>query len=258
MTPLLLACGRFLRNWYAAVGVDHDRKTLRARYSSGQLVLAGCVPEDVAPVEMPPPAPGRPAEPAVASRRRRRPIRRPIRRWSRCTPSRADGERTLPAIDVTAVPPRAAAQRGGLSDRRGAGHHRHRHARGRSSTSSRARAGRRATASPSAARASAGPAPASSPAAPVAALDAAAGDDRARPAPREVARRPARRGRATRSGRGRSTSTSAARDSGYRIHGTNTPKSIGWAASSGCFRMLNQDVIDLYDRVPMGAKVVVL
>ncbi len=47
-------------------------------------------------------------------------------------------------------------------------------------------------------------------------------------------------------------------DSGYRIHGTNTPKSIGWAASSGCFRMLNQDVMDLYDRVHMGAKVVVL
>ena len=46
--------------------------------------------------------------------------------------------------------------------------------------------------------------------------------------------------------------------SGYRIHGTNTPKSIGWAASSGCFRMLNQDVIDLYDRVQMGAKVVVI
>jgi lipoprotein-anchoring transpeptidase ErfK/SrfK len=48
------------------------------------------------------------------------------------------------------------------------------------------------------------------------------------------------------------------RDSGFRIHGTNTPKSIGWAASSGCFRMLNQDVIDLYDRVQMGARVVVL
>ena len=48
------------------------------------------------------------------------------------------------------------------------------------------------------------------------------------------------------------------RDSGYRVHGTNTPKSIGWAASSGCFRMLNQDVIDLYDRVQTGAKVVVL
>ena len=48
------------------------------------------------------------------------------------------------------------------------------------------------------------------------------------------------------------------RDSGYRIHGTNTPKSIGWAASSGCFRMLNQDVIDLYDRVQKGARVVVM
>lgn len=47
------------------------------------------------------------------------------------------------------------------------------------------------------------------------------------------------------------------RDSGYRIHGTNQPRSIGWAASSGCFRMLNQDVVDLYNRVPNGAKVVV-
>jgi lipoprotein-anchoring transpeptidase ErfK/SrfK len=47
-------------------------------------------------------------------------------------------------------------------------------------------------------------------------------------------------------------------DSGYRIHGTNQPTSIGWAASSGCFRMLNQDVIDLYERVPRGAKVVVM
>lgn len=47
-------------------------------------------------------------------------------------------------------------------------------------------------------------------------------------------------------------------DSGYRIHGTNAPRSIGWAASSGCFRMLNQDVIDLYERVPAGAKVIVL
>jgi lipoprotein-anchoring transpeptidase ErfK/SrfK len=47
------------------------------------------------------------------------------------------------------------------------------------------------------------------------------------------------------------------RDSGYRIHGTNTPKSIGWAASSGCFRMLNHDVLEVYDRVPAGAKVIV-
>jgi lipoprotein-anchoring transpeptidase ErfK/SrfK len=47
-------------------------------------------------------------------------------------------------------------------------------------------------------------------------------------------------------------------DSGYRIHGTNQPFSIGRAASSGCFRMLNQDVIDLYGRVRPGARVVVL
>jgi lipoprotein-anchoring transpeptidase ErfK/SrfK len=48
------------------------------------------------------------------------------------------------------------------------------------------------------------------------------------------------------------------RDSGYRIHGTNHPTSIGYAASSGCFRMLNQDVIELYNRVPTGAKVIVI
>lgn len=39
------------------------------------------------------------------------------------------------------------------------------------------------------------------------------------------------------------------RDTLYRIHGTNKPYSIGKAASSGCFRMINQDVIDLYSRV---------
>ncbi len=39
------------------------------------------------------------------------------------------------------------------------------------------------------------------------------------------------------------------KDTLYRIHGTNKPHSIGKAASSGCFRMINQDVIDLYDRV---------
>jgi lipoprotein-anchoring transpeptidase ErfK/SrfK len=47
-------------------------------------------------------------------------------------------------------------------------------------------------------------------------------------------------------------------DYGYRIHGTPQWKSIGRNASSGCFRMINQDVMDLYERVPMGAKVVVL
>jgi len=43
----------------------------------------------------------------------------------------------------------------------------------------------------------------------------------------------------------------------YRIHGTNAPKSIGQAASSGCIRMLNEHVIDLYTRVPIGTRVVV-
>jgi lipoprotein-anchoring transpeptidase ErfK/SrfK len=44
----------------------------------------------------------------------------------------------------------------------------------------------------------------------------------------------------------------------YRIHGSNEPETIGQAVSSGCFRMTNDDVIDLYNRVPVGAKVVVL
>jgi lipoprotein-anchoring transpeptidase ErfK/SrfK len=44
----------------------------------------------------------------------------------------------------------------------------------------------------------------------------------------------------------------------YRIHGTNVPSSIGKQVSSGCIRMLNEDVVDLYERVTIGAKVVVL
>ena len=44
----------------------------------------------------------------------------------------------------------------------------------------------------------------------------------------------------------------------YRIHGTNAPGSIGGAASSGCFRMLNEHVSDLYERVHIGAPVYVL
>lgn len=47
------------------------------------------------------------------------------------------------------------------------------------------------------------------------------------------------------------------RDSSYRIHGTNYPKSIGLAMSSGCVRMFNQDVIDLYDRAEVGANVII-
>lgn len=43
----------------------------------------------------------------------------------------------------------------------------------------------------------------------------------------------------------------------YRIHGTNEPESIGHFVSSGCIRMQNADVIDLYNRVKIGAKVVV-
>lgn len=46
-------------------------------------------------------------------------------------------------------------------------------------------------------------------------------------------------------------------DSGYRIHGTPEWFSIGHAMSSGCIRMINQDVIDLYSRVKVGAKVIV-
>ena len=43
----------------------------------------------------------------------------------------------------------------------------------------------------------------------------------------------------------------------YRIHGTNQPQTIGTAVSSGCFRLVNADVIDLYDRIPVGTKVIV-
>jgi len=43
----------------------------------------------------------------------------------------------------------------------------------------------------------------------------------------------------------------------YRIHGTNQPKTIGTAVSSGCFRLVNGDVTDLYDRIPVGTKVIV-
>lgn len=44
----------------------------------------------------------------------------------------------------------------------------------------------------------------------------------------------------------------------YGIHGTNRPSSIGTAASYGCFRMRNEDVLDLYARVPEGTPVIVL
>ena len=43
----------------------------------------------------------------------------------------------------------------------------------------------------------------------------------------------------------------------YRIHGTDAPWTIGQAVSKGCIRMLNEDVLDLYPRVPVGARVTV-
>jgi lipoprotein-anchoring transpeptidase ErfK/SrfK len=52
--------------------------------------------------------------------------------------------------------------------------------------------------------------------------------------------------------------TSGGKDYGYRIHGTPEWKSIGRNASSGCIRMINQDVIDLYGRIKGGEKVIVL
>ena len=47
------------------------------------------------------------------------------------------------------------------------------------------------------------------------------------------------------------------KDTFFRLHGTSEPDSIGHAVSSGCIRLFNQDIIDLYDRVPVGARVIV-
>lgn len=48
------------------------------------------------------------------------------------------------------------------------------------------------------------------------------------------------------------------RDTLFRIHGTNEPRSIGHAASSGCIRMLNPHIEGIYDQTPLGTKVIVL
>lgn len=47
------------------------------------------------------------------------------------------------------------------------------------------------------------------------------------------------------------------RDTLYRIHGTNDPKGVGFDGTSGCFRLTNTDVVDLFKRVPVGTRVVV-
>jgi len=52
--------------------------------------------------------------------------------------------------------------------------------------------------------------------------------------------------------------TAAGKDSIFRIHGTNEEATIGEAVSSGCIRMMNDDVVDLYSRVRVGTRVVVL
>ena len=48
------------------------------------------------------------------------------------------------------------------------------------------------------------------------------------------------------------------RDTMFRIHGTTEPATIGHAVSSGCIRLMNQDIIDLYSRVKTGSRVVVI
>ncbi len=50
---------------------------------------------------------------------------------------------------------------------------------------------------------------------------------------------------------------SGKRDTYYRIHGTNDLQSVGNSGSAGCIRLFNQDVIDLYDRTPLGTRVVI-
>ncbi|BCH33036.1 L,D-transpeptidase [Mesorhizobium sp. L-8-10] len=47
------------------------------------------------------------------------------------------------------------------------------------------------------------------------------------------------------------------RDTLYRIHGTNDPRGVGFDGTSGCFRLTNTDVVDLFQRVPVGTKVIV-
>ncbi len=46
-------------------------------------------------------------------------------------------------------------------------------------------------------------------------------------------------------------------DTVYRIHGTNQPQTIGQSISSGCFRLANREIMDLYERIPVGTKVIV-
>ena len=64
--------------------------------------------------------------------------------------------------------------------------------------------------------------------------------------------------RTTRSARARLYLHNKGGDTGYRLHGTPEWASIGKAMSSGCIRLMNQDIIDLYNRAEVGAKVIVI
>ena len=90
----------------------------------------------------------------------------------------------------------------------------------------------------------------------MAGLDPAAGDDQAPARPCKMARRHAA-GAAERARRARHVPYNKGGDSGYRLHGTPEWFSIGKAMSSGCIRLMNQDIIDLYNRASVGAKVIV-
>ena len=84
----------------------------------------------------------------------------------------------------------------------------------------------------------------------MAGLDTAGADAAAPPRPA-----PPHGGRARQSARRRALYLGS---SLYRIHGTNEPSTIGHNVSSGCIRMMNEDVMDLYERVSVGTKVIVL
>ena len=114
----------------------------------------------------------------------------------------------------------------------------------------RTTARRCATASASAASASPGTAPRGHREEGMAGLDAAGADAQA---PARPAAPHGRRRRTIRSARARCISAASL----YRIHGSNEPETIGQAVSSGCFRLTNDDVIDLYNRVRVGTTVIV-
>ena len=91
----------------------------------------------------------------------------------------------------------------------------------------------------------------------VAALDADLEHDGGDAALPTLCRRPGRRTRQS-ARRPRALSYRDGRDTFFRLHGTTEPETIGQAVSSGCIRLFNQDIIDLYNRVPLGTHVTVV